>query len=177
MSPMPEDQTLAPWTELRETLAGSFTARARGLLASDFALLDREGYEIGRLKIHGPEGADLEAAGLAARIERTAPRRYTMQAGGTQVLSAEAAGPPDATTRIRCAERAYDANLALLRNTAEALSPAGDSAARVTGGLTNRRYEVAFDAEDEGALPVAVFLLYRIVALRRGAYVTGAGGG
>jgi hypothetical protein len=100
-----------------------------------------------------------------------------VQAGGTQVLSAETAGSPDATTRIRCAERVYDANLALLRNTAVALSPAGVSAGRVAGGLTNRRYEVTFDAEDEGALPVAVFLLYRLVALRRGAYVTGAGGG
>lgn len=176
MSPIPEDHTLAPWTELGETLAGSFTARARGLLASDFALLDRGERELGRLKIHGPEGADLEAGGFVARIERTAPRRYAMQAGGTQVLSAEAAGSPDAMG-IRCAERVYEANLALLRNTAEALSPGGDSAARVAGGLTNRRYEAAFDAEDAGTLPVAVFLLYRLVALRRGAYVTGVGGG
>ncbi len=175
MSPVPEDQTLAPWTELRETLAGSFTARARGLLASDFALLDRGGREIGRLKIYGPEGADLEAGELRARIERAPPRRYAMQAGGTQVLSAETAASP-AAMRIRRAERVYEANLALLRNTAEARLPTGDSAARVAGGLTNRRYEVAFDADDEGALPVAVFLLYRLVALRRGAYLTGAGG-
>jgi hypothetical protein len=52
--------------------------------------------------------------------------------------------------RIRCAERVYEASLALLRNTAEALSPTGDSAGRVAGSLTNRRYEVVFDTEDEG---------------------------
>ena len=175
MSPVPEDHTLASWTELGETLAGSFTARARGLLASDFALLDRGGREVGRLKIHGPEGADLEAGDLAARIERTAPRRYAMQAGGTHVLSAETTGSPD-TIRIRWAERVYEVNLSLLRNTAEAISPAGGSVARVVGGLTNRRYEATFDAGDTGALPAAVFLLYRLVALRRGAYVTGVGG-
>jgi hypothetical protein len=174
MSPVPQDQPLAPWTELRETLLGSFTARARGLFASDFALFDPEGREVGRLRVHGPEGAELEAGSLAARIERSAPRRYTMLAGGTRVLSAETADSPDAM-RIRRAERVYDADLSLLRNAAEALSPAGDSSGRVVGGLTNTRYEITFDAEDEGSLPVAVFLLYRLVALRRGAYRAGGG--
>ncbi len=174
MSPVPEDQTLAPWTELREALQGSFTARARGFFASDFALLDPDGLEVGRLRVHGPEGAQLEAGSLAVEIERTAPHRYAMLAGATQILSGESADSPDAI-RIRYAERAYEANLSLLRNTAEALSPAGGSAARVTGGLTNRRYEVTFDAEDERSLPVAVFLLYRLVALRRGAYRAGGG--
>jgi hypothetical protein len=174
MSPVPEDQTLAPWTELRETVQGSFTARARGFFASDFALLDPGGREVGRLRVHGPEGAQLEAGNLAVGIERTASRRYAMLAGAAQILSAETAGSPVAM-RIRYAERTYEANLSLLRSTAEALSPAGDSAARVTGGLTNRRYEVTFDAEDERSLPVAVFLLYRLVALRRGAYRTGGG--
>lgn len=175
MSPMPEDQTLAPWKGLREGLAGSFSARARGLLATDFALLDQRGREIGRLKVLGSHGAEIEAGDLRARIERTAPRRYAMLTGGTRILSAEAAaGSPDAA-RIRRAERVYEASLALLRNTAEALSPAGERAARVAGGLTNRRYEIAFDADDAGSLPVAVFLLYRLVALRRGAYRAGGG--
>ncbi len=174
MSPVPEDHTLAPWTGLRESLAGSFTASARGLFASDFALLDQRDREVGLLKIYGPEGANLEAGELRARIERTAHRHYAMQAGGTQVLSAETAG---STMRIRRAERVYEAGLALLRNTAEARLPTGKRAARVAGGLTNRRYEVAFDTEDEWALPVAVFLLYRLVALRRGAYRTGSGAG
>jgi hypothetical protein len=43
----------------------------------------------------------------------------------------------------------------------------------ITGGLTNRTYEAVFDAGDEGSLPVAIFLLYLTVALRRKAYLTG----
>ncbi|MDQ4128041.1 MAG: hypothetical protein M3151_08875 [Actinomycetota bacterium] len=170
MSPVPEDQTLAPWRGLSESLAGSFSARALGLLAADFVLLDQEeGREIGRLRVYGSEGAELVAGDLRASIERTAPLRYAMLAGGARVLSAETAGAPGAL-RIRRAEHVYETRLTLLRNTAEALSPAGERAARVAGGLTNRRYEVAFDAHDAGSLPVAVFLLYRLVALRRGAY-------
>ena len=169
MSHVPEDPTLAPWMGLREALAGSFAARARGLLGSDFDLLDRTGRRVGRLRVRGPEGAEFEAEGLEAGIERTAPRRYAMLSGGAGVLSAEIGASPDAA-QVRSAGRPYEARLSLLRNTAEA-----GRAARVTGGLTNRRYEVAFDPEDEGSLPVAVFLLYRLVALRRGAYLTGAG--
>jgi hypothetical protein len=55
--------------------------------------------------------------------------------------------------------------------------PREGRSARVNGGLTNRRYEINFDGDDEGSLPVAVFLLYRLVALRRGAYRVGARGG
>ena len=175
MSPVPEDQTLAPWKGLQEALAGSFSARARGLFAADLALLDPNGREIGRLKVHGPEGAELEAGELRARIERTAPRSYVMLAGGARVLSVETAAGSPGATHIRRAERVYEVRLALLRNTAEALSPAGERAARVVGGLTNRRYEVAFDADDAGTLPVAVFLLYHLVVLRRGAYRVGGG--
>jgi hypothetical protein len=60
-----------------------------------------------------------------------------------------------------------------LHNKAEA-APSGEEAAKVhvTGGLTNRNYEAIFDAEAEGSLPVAIFLLYLVVTLRRGAYVT-----
>ncbi len=176
MSPVPEDPTAdplpAPWRELRETLAGSFAARARGLLASDFALLDRGGREIGHLQVRGPEGAQLEVGELRAKIERNATRRYAMLAGGSQLLSAESAGSPE-IMEMRCAGHPYQARLALLRNTAEASRAEGGMAARVTGGLTNRRYEAVFDTEDEGSLPVAVFLLFHLVALRRGAYRAG----
>jgi len=44
--------------------------------------------------------------------------------------------------------------------------------ARITGGLTNRNYEAVFDAGNAGSLPVALFLLYLTVTLRRKAYVT-----
>lgn len=172
MSPMQEDPTLAPWRRLGETLAGSFAARARGLLASDFAILDRKGDEVGRLLIHGPEGAELEAGGLESRIERVARSRYTMLSGGTEILTA---GPASGTLEIRCLGRRYDASVSLLRNTAEAVT-GGEVAVRITGGLTNRRYEAAFDVDDEGSLPAAFFLLYRTVALRREAYRAGPKG-
>src|ERR671911_343405 len=68
--------------------------------------------------------------------------------------------------------RLYRGRLSLLRNTAEA-GPAGERATvRITGGLTNRKYDAVFDAGDAGSLPVAFFLLYLTVALRRNAYVT-----
>src|SRR5215210_4942800 len=82
MSTMNEDPTLTPWRRLGETLEGSFAARARGLLAPDFAILGREGEEIGHLEIHGAEGSELEAGDLEARIERSFLCGYTMLAGG-----------------------------------------------------------------------------------------------
>ena len=172
MSPMPEDSTLAPWRRLGETLAGTFTARARGLLAADFSLLDRGGEEVARLRINGPEGAQLEAGDLEAQIERVARSRYTMLSGGAEILTAGSAG---ASLEISCLDRLYEARLSLLRNTAEAAT-GGEVAVRVTGGLTNRRYEATFDVEDEGSLPVALFLLYRTVALRREVYRAGPKG-
>jgi hypothetical protein len=172
MSPMPEDPALAPWRRLGEILAGSFAARARGLLASNFGILDREGDEVGRLRIQGPEGAELEAGDLEARIVRVARSRYTMLSGGTEILTA---GSVSSTLEIRCLGRRYEARLSLLRNTAEAAT-GGEVAVRITGGLTNRGYEAAFDVDAEGSLPVAFFLLYRTVALRREAYRAGPKG-
>jgi len=169
MSPMQEDPTLAPWKRLGKTLAGSFAARARGLLATDFAIFGREGEEIGRLRIDGTEGAELEAGDLKARIERSEHTGYTMLSNGATILAAEPAGAL-ITPEIRCVGRPYKGRLSLLRNTAEA-GPAGDEAtARITGGLTNRNYEAVFDAGNEGSLPVAFFLLFLTVTLRRRAY-------
>ena len=171
MSPMQEDPTLAPWRRLGESLEGSFAARARGLLAPDFAILGREGEEVGCLKIHGPQGAELEAGDLEARIERSAPSGYAMLAGGAKILEAEPVGALN-TPEITCLDRLYKGRLSLLRNTAWA-GPAGERVTvRITGGLTNRNYEAVFDVGDAGSLPVAFFLLYLTVALRRKAYVT-----
>ena len=165
-------QDPAPWRRLGETLSGSFVARARGLLAAEFAIQDREGEEIGRLMIHGPEGAQLEAGDLEVRIERPTPTRYTMLAGDKKILWAEPVGTL-ITPEIRCLDRLYQGRLSLLRNTAEA-DPVGDEVSvRITGGLTNRNYEAAFDAKRVDSLPVALFLLYLTVALRREAYLTG----
>jgi hypothetical protein len=171
MSSMLEDPKLAPWRRLGETLEGSFAARARGFLASEFVILDREGEEIGRLEIHGAEGAELEAGDLGARIERSALSGYTMLAGGPKILTAEPVGVLN-TPEIRCLDRLYKGRLFLLRNTAEA-GPAGERATvRITGGLTNRKYDAVFDTANPGSLPVAFFLLYLTVALRRKAYLT-----
>jgi hypothetical protein len=168
---MQEDPTLTPWRRLGETLEGSFAARARGLLAPDFAILGREGEEMGRLEIHGAEGAELGAGDLEGRIERSTLSGYTMLTNGAEILKA---GPLGAwnTPEIKCLDRLYQGRLSLLRNTARA-GPAGERATvHITGGLTNRNYEAVFDASDAGSLPVAFFLLYLTVALRRKAYVT-----
>ncbi len=175
MEPVPQDLMLAPWKDLRELLAGYFAARAQGLLATEFVLSSRSGEEFGRLRVHGPEGAELEIGSTRAEIERTARSRYRMLTGGAQTLVAEPAGGN--ALEIRCENRVYEARLNLLRNTAVARSPRGQEAARIVGGLTNRSYEADFDAAVEGSLPVAVFLLYHAAALRRRAFLAGAKGG
>jgi hypothetical protein len=171
MSPMHEAPT--PWRKLGENLEGSFVARARGLLAPQFAILGREGEEVGRLQIHGAEGAEFRAGYLEARIERSATSGYRMLKDDAVILTAKPLGAWNAP-EIECLESLYQGRLSLLRNTAEA-GPAGERVTvRITGGLTNRTYEAVFD--DEGSLPVAFFLLYLTVALRREAYLTGTKG-
>jgi hypothetical protein len=94
-----------------------------------------------------------------------------MLTDGAEILAAEPLGVWNAP-EIKCLDRLYQGRLSLLRNAAEA-APAGERATvRLTGGLTNRNYKAVFDADDEGSLPVAFFLLYLTVALRRDAYVT-----
>jgi hypothetical protein len=176
MKPKPEDSTLAPWRWLQEHLAGYFAARARGLLASEFALLNRDGEEFGRMRIYGPEGAELESPNLEAIVERTARSRYRMLTGDVETLVAQPAGSLGAL-KVRCDDRLYETYFDLLRNDAVARSSGGEEAAHVAGGLTNLSYEAFFDAGDEGSLPVAVLLLYRIVALRRRAFLAGTRGG
>ena len=168
MSPMQKDSE--PWRKLGEALAGRFTARARGLLASEFVLLNRENREIGRLKIHGPAGAALEAGDVEARIEHAAPARYTMLSSGAEILTSTGSATSPVITSL---DDPYSSTLSLLRNTAEADPSEHNTKIRIKGGLTNRNYEVLFDPGDEGSLPVALFLLYRLVALRREAYRTG----
>jgi hypothetical protein len=174
MSPMQEDSKLAPWRSLGETLEGSFAARRRGLLTPEFAIIDRKDEEIGRLEIHGIEGAELEVGDLEARVEGSAPTGYTMLADGP-ILTARPLRAWNAP-EISCLGHLYWGRLSLLRNTARA-GPAGKGATvRITGGLTNRNYEAVFDAGNEDSLPVAFFLLYLTVALRSKAYNVVHGG-
>ena len=172
----PQNPTPAPWRSIQEQLAGYLAARARGFLASEFVLSSRDGEELGRLRVHGPQGADLEAGEVRATIERGAGSRYRMLDGDGWVILEETTGSGDAS-EVRCGDRVYEVRLALLRNVAVARSSGGGEAARVAGGLTNRSYDALFDAGEEGALPLAVFLLYRIIALRRRAFLTDAGRG
>ena len=169
MSPMQEDSKLAPWRRLGETLQGSFAARQRGLLASGFAILDSDGQEIGRLEIHGIEGAGLEVGDLEARIESRVPTGYSMLAGGTEILTARPLRAWNAP-EMSCLGHLYRGRLSLLRNTARAGRAGEEGTVRISGGLTNRNYEAAFDAGNEDSLPIAFFLLYLTVALRSKAY-------
>jgi hypothetical protein len=168
MSPMQRDPE--PWRKLGETLAGHFTARACGLLASEFVLLDRQGAEIGRLEIHGTAGAELKAGNVEARIERVVRSSYRMRSHDNEFLTSTG----DATSpEITYLNHPYKARLSLLRNTAEAGPAEHNATIRIKGGLTNRNYEASFELGDENSLPVALFLLYRLVALRREAYRAG----
>jgi len=158
-----------PWQRLGETLAGRLEARARGLLASEFVLLTSEGAEVGRLRIHGPTGADLEAGDAEARIERVGRSGYKMLSSGTEILTSAGEATSPGITSLN---RPYETSLSLLRNTAEAGPAELEPTIRIKGGLTNRNYEASFEPGDEASLPVALFLLYRLVALRRNAYRT-----
>jgi hypothetical protein len=175
MESVPADLTLAPWRGLRERLAGYFAARAQGLLASEFVLTSRSGEEFGRLRVHGPGGAELEAGSTRAKIERTTRSRYRLLTGDGETLVARSAGSSGAL-EVRCGSRTYEARLSLLRNTVVARSSGGQEVVRIAGGLTNRSYEAVFDVGDEGSLPVAVFLLYHTVTLRRRVFLAGAKG-
>ena len=172
-----EAADLRPWRELRERLAGYFAARAQGLLASEFMLSSRRGEEFGRLQVHGLGGAELETGSTRVKIERTAPSSYRILTDAAETLVANPARSTAGALELRCGDRTYDARLNLLRNTAVARSSGGAEAARIAGGLTNRSYEAVYDPGDEGSLPVAFFLLYHTVALRRRAFLAGAKGG
>jgi uncharacterized protein len=176
MRPAPGDPTLAPWRELQERLAGYFEARAPGLLAAEFVLSDRSGEKFGWLRVHGPEGAELKVGSMSAEIERAARSRYRVLTGGAETLAVEPARNTSGTLEVRCGNRVYEIRLNLLRNTAVARSPGAEAAARIAGGLSNRSYKAVFDVGEEGSLPVALFLLYHTIALRRRAFLAGARG-
>jgi hypothetical protein len=168
MGPMPRDTE--PWRKLRETLDGRFTARARGLLASEFVLFDDEGSQIGSLDIHGPAGADLTAGDVGARIERVGRHGYAMLSSGEEILTST--GDPT-SPGITSHNHPYTTNLSLLRNKAEAGPAEHTTTVRINGGLTNRNYEATFESGDECSLPIALFLVYYLVSQRRKAYLTG----
>ncbi len=178
MSPAPRTTpSLAPWELLQRDLAGRFRARARGLLGAEFSLFGPEGgEEFGRLRMRGALGATFRAGGAETEIERGGPfaARYRMSTGGAPVLLASPAGP-DGGLRVFCGGKTYEARWSVLRNTATAhllseFAGSSDEMVRLEGGLAGRSYEASLPEEDGGALAVAVFMLYRSVALRRQAF-------
>ena len=76
---------------LRQNLAGSFTARARGLFAPEFVLLGPGEEEFGRLCSGGIGDAQVRAEGFVAAFE-TSGRRYSMAADGREILTAHPKG-------------------------------------------------------------------------------------
>lgn len=166
------DNAPSSWEGLSLNLGGSFTARARGLVSPGLDLITPGNELFGHLLTDAIGGARFRAGGLEAVIREDESRHYVMITGATETLTAEPAGSPT-SLRLRSGDRLYEAQISLFRNRATALSPTGDETARLSGGLTNRRYRVTFDPEDPASLPIATLLLNHTVALRSKAYRTG----
>lgn len=159
------------WQDLQSVLAGSFSARASGVVRSRLLLMDHDGEEFGRLDVHGPHGGRLKAGPVEAEIElvgKAGEASYRMLSGEDEILSAKAT--PAEMTSVTCEGVTHEVRMSLFRNYAEAASPRGRTA-RIEGGFLNRRYEVTL-GYDEYALPVAVFLLYHLFVMRSRAYRT-----
>jgi hypothetical protein len=158
--------------DLRQTLAGYFTAHARGLLARKFALLTSEGEEFGRLYLSWPSRAEFAYGSSAAAFEASG-RHYRMVANGEEVIFAVPKVRSINALAISCARRNYEARIGSFHNLALAHHvPGGERTVRLSGGLTGRSYEAIF-AADGCALPIALFLLWHVVENRRRVYRAG----
>src|ERR671921_1160500 len=103
--------------DLRQTLAGYFTAHARGLLARKFALLTSNGEEFGRLYLSWPSRAEFTYGSRVAAFEASG-RHYRMVANGEEVI---VAGPKERwidALVISCAYQSYEARISFLHNLA-----------------------------------------------------------
>ncbi len=97
-----------------------------------------------------------------------------MVANGEEMLAAGPKGQTIDELEISCGGRTYEARISFLRSLAVAYYATGsERAVRLSGGLTGRSYEGLFAAEDDCALPVAIFLLWHVAANRRCAYRAG----
>jgi hypothetical protein len=167
------DDSLTAWEDLSRLLGGSFAARAHGAITPELILLTGDDEPFGRLTAGEDGRTHLRAGDVMAWIEPRPSATYGMTTGEQETLTAEPAGSPTLLT-LRSGERRYEASISLLRNRATATASDGSEAARLSGGLTNRRYRATFDPRDPASLPVAVFLLHHTVTLRRGAYRAGS---
>ncbi len=160
------------WHDLQARLAGSFTARTHGLLELEISLLGPGG-EFGQVRPHGASDAEVTVGPLKAIIEHTGNFSYRMTANGETSLVAEPTHRSADALEIRMDRRAYEASASFLRNQAEVRSREGKEIARLEGNLTGRRYEVTFDPEAAGSLPVAILLLHHVATNRRRAFRAG----
>lgn len=167
------DNPASSWEALARTLGGSFTARARGLVSPRLDLLTPDNELFGSLSTDSSGATRLRAGDLEAEIRQPEVAGYVMTGGGTEILTAEPTGNP-ALLGLRSGTRRYEASISLLRNRATATSSAGNETARLSGGMTNRRYRATFDSQDPAALPIAVLLLHHTFALRSRAFRTGS---
>lgn len=157
---------------LRQKLAGSFTARSGSLLTSEFILLTLGGEEFGTLRLGGLGDAQFQAEGFVAAFEASG-RCHCAAMDSRKMLAAYPKGYSTHKLEIFCGDQTYEAQISPFRNLALASQPSGETTAHLSGGLTGRSYEALFATEDSCALPVAVFLLWRIVATRRHGYRAG----
>jgi hypothetical protein len=152
---------------------GSFTARARGLLKPEFILLDPNGREFGRLRLHGASGAELRLGDRAVAFE-TSGRSYRMVVDDEEVLVAAPKGRSGGKLELSCGGQNYETRTDLLRNLAVAsYRESGERALRLSGGLLGRDYEALLTTVDRCAFPVAAFLLWYVASNRRRAYLKG----
>ena len=156
------------WENLSRTLGGSFTARARGLV-NPVLMLARENESFGQLLSDASGRTRFRAGDLEAEIRQYGNYRYVMTTGSTRTLTVEPTGSPTVLS-LSSGGRLYEARISLLRNRATAMPSTGNETARISGGLTNRRYKATFDTGDPAALPIAILLLHHTADLRRKAF-------
>lgn len=169
MNAIPQIPSPDTWEELRENLAGSFTARSHGLLSNAFVFY-KDDLEVGRLTPNGPRDAEFAAGTLGASIEASPGAGYALF-GDQQVLRAAPRASSVDTLEITRGESVYGAHISFLRNEARAFSADGREAVLLRGSATGRRYRAVLDRADPGALFVAVLLLYHTSVFRRRAFL------
>jgi hypothetical protein len=162
-------RTAFSWNLLQEELGGSFTARALNLPSTEFAFLGPDGRQFGLLQLRGPSVAEFESRDDTAILKRSG-RSYRMLADGEEVLAAVPKRRSIDELGISCGSQTYEAKASFFRNLAIASYPGAERAIRLSGGLTSRTYEALFTTEDGCTLPVAVFLLWHLVANRLRVY-------
>lgn len=170
MNAAPQIPPTSDWEDLQESLAGSFTVRARSLFANDF-VIRKGGSTVGHFIFDGLKGAEFTVGALESTLERAQDGKYALFSGGHRVLTAV---PPTSSLEaleITCGDGVYRARISFLRNEARALSADDRETSRLEGNVTGGKYEITTDRADAAALPVAALLLYHTATFRRRAFL------